>query len=207
MGAGGGGGGAEGPAGRRGGGRRGARSGSCVKSELSRPGLSALQRGHTPRGFPSGTSRPGWLLLRCHAGLSLGQPPGARLSPFPRAGDPPGTPGTGLQNRPGGSAPDPTPVGRREVRGGCGVPVPALVLKTFTITFSSSREDIIIIIIILGGVLLDLFFFFPSKDCVLQAPDPGGERSPPRLHTPPRAGDRMLTGFPRRWQPDSPLPR
>lgn len=84
--------------------------------------LSALQRGHTPRGFPSGTVGSGCLLFRCHAGLpgscpahGFPSPAGARRSEgaFSGLGFHSGTPGPGCQPSPGFLARTEMPFSRR----------------------------------------------------------------------------------------------
>lgn len=120
-----------------------------MKSALSRRGPRALRRGHTPRGFPSGTSGSGCLLFRCHAGPPR-QLPGGRLSARRGGGGSPGLasrrapPGPGCKPAPGFLPQTETQVSRRRCAeaAGCGSRARTANLHRHPGSFSSSREDL-----------------------------------------------------------------
>lgn len=166
-----------------------------MKSALSRRGPRALRRGHTPRGFPSGTSGSGCLLFRCHAGPPR-QLPGGRLSARRGGGGSPGLasrrapPGPGCKPAPGFLPQTETQVSRRRCAeaAGCG---------SRARTANLHRHP---------GSWLFLAGFLSRRTacCHLQAPDPG--ESAPRPARVLRAGGRMPAGFPGRRQPGPSLP-
>lgn len=187
-----------------------------MKSALSRRGPRALRRGHTPRGFPSGTSGSGCLLFRCHAGPPR-QLPGGRLSARRGGGGSPGLasrrapPGPGCKPAPGFLPQTETQVSRRRCAeaAGCGSRARTANLHRHPGSFSSSREDLKktqkikkkkkLLLAFLAG-----FLSRRTACCHLQAPDPGG--SAPRPARVLRAGGRMPAGFPGRRQPGPSLP-
>lgn len=195
---------APGPERGRWGARRGAERGAeQILREIGpfTAGLSALQRGHTPRAFPSGAGGSGCLLFRDHAGLpgscpahGFAPPAGAQGAGAPsRAELPPRTSVPGLPALPGGSRPNGDPVQPTEERGVCGArsAPPALGLNTLCQkprTFTQQQRG--------RGRKKEKkkrkkrFFgrvSFPRTACgPLQAPDPEWERSAPCPRSPSR---------------------